>query len=380
LQNSDTKKEIFSPLELKHYARHLVLPGFGIEAQQKLKGSSVLIVGLGGLGSPAALYLAAAGIGRLGLYDPDQVAVSNLQRQILYGYKDLGKSKADVAQQRLQDLNPHIQIEAKPIALTPMNAMEIIKDFDCVIDGTDQLAMRYLLNDACVLLDKPYLYAAIQHFEGQLAAFHWEGGPCYRCLFPNMPPPELIPTCSEGGVLGVLPGILGSLQACEAIKILTNLAPGPKRHLLKFKALTLEFQQIEMLKRSDCEICGEQATIRGIDAKRYPSLICAVDSFALKRELSLNFAQWQSKKRSQPIRLIDVREPVEFAAHNIGGELIPLGKLLQMTPDASNGLDQPILFVCQTGLRSEQAAFFLRESGNSQAYSLAGGLSARTED
>lgn len=366
----------FSPEELGHYARHLALPGFGAQGQQKLKDSSVLIVGLGGLGSPAALYLAAAGVGRLGLYDPDRVEVSNLQRQILYGYRDLAKPKAEIAQFRLQELNPHIHLEAQPIALTPQNAMEIIKDFDCVIDGTDQLAMRYLLNDACVLLDKPYLYGAIQHFAGQLAAFNVDGGPCYRCLFPKMPPPGSTPTCSEGGVLGVLPGILGSLQACEAIKILANLGQGAGRQLLKFDALSLQFRQIEMQKRADCEVCGEQATILDIDEERYPALACTTTQVTSGQGLSLSFAQWQRQKPASATRLIDVREPVEFAAHNIGGELLPLSRLLEMSPDASNGLDQTILFVCQSGLRSEQAAAYLRSRGNEKAYSLAGGIAA----
>ncbi|MEM6731686.1 MAG: ubiquitin-like small modifier protein 1, partial [Myxococcota bacterium] len=250
-----------SPDEIARYSRHLILPEFGMEGQKKLKNSSVLLVGTGGLGSPAAMYLAAAGVGRIGLVDYDVVDSSNLQRQIVHGESTVGQKKVDSAEQRLKDLNPHIVITKHDTLISSENALDIIKDYDVVADGTDNFPTRYLINDACVMLGKPNVYASIFRFEGQLTVFNYEDGPCYRCLYPEPPPPGLVPSCAEGGVIGVLPGIMGTLQANEVIKVLTGIGETMKGRLLTFDALTMKFRELKLRHDHECVVCGDEPSV-----------------------------------------------------------------------------------------------------------------------
>jgi len=256
-----TQLEELSSDEILRYSRHLILPEVALEGQQRLKASRVLLIGAGGLGSPLALYLAAAGVGTIGLVDFDVVDVTNLQRQIVHGSKDVGRPKLESARDRLKDLNPHVHVEGFETRLTSENALEIMRDYDIVIDGTDNFATRYLTNDACVLLGKPNVYGSIYRFEGQSSVFATEDGPCYRCLYPEPPPPGLVPSCAEGGVLGVLPGIIGSLQANEALKLALGIGESLSGRLLLFDALSTEFSEVTLRRDPNCPVCGDAPTI-----------------------------------------------------------------------------------------------------------------------
>jgi molybdopterin/thiamine biosynthesis adenylyltransferase/rhodanese-related sulfurtransferase len=358
-----------TPSERLRYGRHLVLPQFGDEGQEKLKAGSVLIVGAGGLGSPAALYLAAAGVGRIGLVDFDVVDVSNLQRQVLYGHSDIGRAKLDVAGERLHDLNPHVDLIMHGERLDSSNALEILAGYDVVLDGTDNFATRYLLSDACVLLGKPDVYGSIFRFEGQLSVFDARRGPCYRCLYPEPPPPQLVPDCAEGGVLGVLPGIIGSLQANEAIKLLAGIGEPLTGTLLLFDALRSSFRRIRLSRKGQCRACGTNPTIRQlIDYDQF----CAGGVVEDLKEVDANELK-EMMDSGRTIRLIDVREPHEWdAGHIEGAEHIPVGQLPARVGELKQ--DEEIVLYCRGGGRSGRALAMLQQAGFSKAKHLRGGI------
>jgi adenylyltransferase/sulfurtransferase len=359
--------------ELLRYSRHLILPEVGLQGQRRLKASSVLLVGAGGLGSPLALYLAAAGVGRIGIVDFDRVEESNLQRQVLYGVSSLGRAKLEAAEARLADLNPHVEIEAHAARLTSANALDLVGRYDVVADGTDNFPTRYLVNDACVLLGKPNAYGSIFRFEGQASVFDARRGPCYRCLYPEPPPPGLVPSCAEGGVLGVLPGVIGLIQGVEILKLLLDLGETLIGRLLLFDALAMRFREVRLGKDPTCPICGEQPTIRElIDYEAFCGLAPApadAESFEIgPRELAAALARGETT-------LIDVREPHEYEiAHIEGARLIPLGRL----PESLGELDssEEIVLHCHTGERSMRALEFLRQSGFRKLRNLRGGIDA----
>jgi len=345
---------MLTPSERARYARHLILPEVGEAGQEKLKAASVLVVGAGGLGSPVVLYLAAAGVGRIGLVDFDDVDASNLHRQVLYGTSDVGKPKLDVAKARLQDLNPDITIETHAAALTSDNAMEIIAKYDIVVDGTDNFATRYLVNDACVLLGKPNVYGSIFRFEGQASVFSAEDGPCYRCLYPEPPPPHLVPSCAEGGVLGVLPGVIGTIQATETIKLIAGIGETLVGRLLLFDALRMSFRTLRLKQQHE-----SHARITGL---------IDYDQFC-------NPANLHEVTELGDAIVVDVREQYEWdAGHIEGARHIPLGEL----PNRLNELprDADVVFYCQSGGRSARALDVARDAGLTRAKHLRGGFAA----
>lgn len=371
-----------SPDELLRYSRHTLLPDFGAQGQARLKAARVLIVGAGGLGSPAALYLAAAGVGTLGLVDFDDVDVTNLQRQILYGTADVGKPKLDVAAARLRDMNPHVAIELHREAFGVDNAMRLVTAYDVVLDGTDNFATRFLVNDACVMAGRPNVYGSVFRFEGQASVFATKGGPCYRCLHPEPPPAGLIPNCAEGGVLGVLPGIIGTIQATEAIKLLAGLGESLAGKLLLFDALRMRFRQITLPRDPACPVCGDTPAIRELSAYQFE---CAPQDEAAERVPAANpesesedemtveeLHQWRTAGQSH--LLVDVREPSEHAAARIEGAMhIPLRQLQSNVSRLPK--DQPVVVYCQSGGRSAIAVAMLRVQGF-DARNLSGGIKA----
>lgn len=366
----------FSAEELLRYSRHTLLPEFGNAGQQRLKSGRVLIVGAGGLGSPAALYLAAAGAGTIGLVDYDEVDVTNLQRQVLYGTADVGKSKIQAAHARLADANPHVKLELHETPINVGNARELIDRYDVIVDGTDNFGTRYLVNDACVMAGKPNVYGSVFRFEGQAAVFAMADGPCYRCLHPEPPPAGLIPNCAEAGVLGVLPGIIGVIQATEAIKILTGIGTPLVGKLLLFDALRMRFREIALPRDPQCPVCGDHPTIRELVAY---DPICEVRTevppqgeVEEEEMTAAELAEWRRDKK--PHLLIDVREPAEHAASRIeGAELIPLRQLQSHVKRLPK--DRPIVVHCQVGGRSAIAVAMLRVQGF-DARNLKGGIKA----
>ena len=361
--------------ELIRYSRHLVLPAIGLEGQQRLKAARVLVVGAGGLGSPAALYLAAAGVGTLGLVDWDVVDRSNLQRQILHGTDMVGRPKLDSARARIADLNPHVQLETIAARLTSANALDILRDWDVVLDGSDNFPTRYLVNDACVLLGRPNVYGAVLRFEGQVSVFDARQGPCYRCLFREPPPPALVPSCAEGGVLGALPGIIGSLQALEAIKLVTGAGASLVGRLLLFDGLKLQFREIALTKDPDCAVCGPHPTVRRlIDYDAFCGVGAAGGGMMDEREIG-PVALRDERRRNPDLLLLDVREPFEWdIAHLEGARLIPLGQLPARLGELDGHAD--IVAYCHHGMRSLQAVEMLRAAGFSKVRSLDGGIDA----
>ena len=358
-----------SPLsqdEINRYSRHLILPEVGTTGQETLKAGSVLCVGAGGLGCPLLLYLAAAGVGRIGIVDFDVVDASNLQRQVLYGMSDIGKSKAQVAKKKLLDLNPHIVVEVHETRLTPDNALDLFKQYDVVADGTDNFATRYLVNDACVLAGKPNVYGSIFRFEGQVSVFNYKGGPNYRCLYSEPPPPGLVPSCAEGGVLGVLPGVVATLQATEVIKILLGLGDVASGRLLIYNALKLQFKELKVTKKNDYRITEliDYEQFCGVPQQEETKMVPEISVEELK----------QKRDASEAFNLIDVREPNEFEICNLGGDLIPLNSLEQALP----GLDKQAEYVvhCKMGGRSARAVEIMQEQGFSNVVNLAGGILA----
>jgi sulfur-carrier protein adenylyltransferase/sulfurtransferase len=361
--------------ELIRYSRHLVLPAIGLEGQERLKAARVLIVGAGGLGSPAALYLAAAGVGTLGLVDWDVVDRSNLQRQILHGTGMVGRPKLDSARARIADLNPHVRLETIAARLTSANALDILGGWDVVLDGSDNFPTRYLVNDACVLSGRPNVYGAVLRFEGQVSVFDARHGPCYRCLYREPPPPELVPSCAEGGVLGVLPGIIGSLQALEAIKLVTGVGISLVGRLLLFDGLKLQFREIALTKDPDCAVCGPHPTVRQlIDYEAF----CGVGDGGRGTRDGWEIGPTQlhaERERNGNLVLLDVREPFEWdIVHLEGARLIPLGQLPSRLRELDGHAD--IVTYCHHGMRSLQAVEILRAAGFSKVRSLAGGIDA----
>lgn len=377
-----SNNNIFSKEELARYNRHIIIPGFGMEAQLRLKGAKVLVIGSGGLGSPVLLYLAAAGVGTLGIVDFDVVDDSNLQRQVLFGVESVGKPKVEAARDRLNSLNPHLDIRLHNTHINSSNALDIIKDYDVVADGTDNFPTRYLVNDACVLLDKPNVYASIFQFEGQVSVFNFvnssgERGPNYRDLYPTPPPPGLVPSCAEGGVLGVLPGIIGSLQASEVIKIITGVGETLSGRFFTFDALQFETRTFRIRKRPDNPISGDNPTITElIDYEQFCGMR-AVEEKPLK-EISAR-ELYDLQVRGEPIQIIDVREPHEYQIVNIGGELIPLSAVSENADQISR--DKTVIVHCKVGGRSAKAIRELEEKfGFRNLYNLKGGILSYIEE
>ena len=359
--------------EILRYSRHLILPDVGVAGQRKLKSARVLLVGAGGLGSPAALYLAAAGVGTIGIVDFDVVDQTNLQRQILHGTSRVGVSKLQSAEERLRDINPNVRVETFETRLTSGNALDIIRDFDVVADGTDNFPTRYLVNDACVLLGKPNVYGSIFRFEGQASVFYAKEGPCYRCLYAEPPPPGLVPSCAEGGVLGVLPGIIGSIQALETIKLILGAGDSLIGRLLLFDALKLSFRELKLEKDPDCPVCGPRPTVTAlVDYEAF----CGVGAEPSYDGLEVSAAELATEWKGNPdLLVLDVREPHEYEIARIeGAKLIPLSQL----PDRLGDLDghQEIVTHCHHGARSLKALEILKAAGFSKVRSLRGGIDA----
>ena len=365
------------PEQLERYKRHLLLDGVGVEGQEKLLASSVLIVGAGGLGSPAALYLAAAGVGRLGIVDFDRVDASNLQRQVLYTTRDVGEPKVGVAAARLNALNPDVEVQLHPDKLEAANARAIIAGYDVVLDGTDTFPSRYLTSDLCVWLGKPLVYGSVMKFEGQVAVFDARRGPCYRCLFAEPPPPELAPNCAEAGVLGVLPGVIGLLQATEVLKLLVGIGEPLIGRLLVYDALAMEFRRFRIPKDPACVVCGEKPTITApIDYAAF----CAAraDESAEQRIPEVSPVALRARlDAGEALLLLDVREPFEAERARIpGARLIPLGGLAAALAELEPWRERPVVVHCQSGGRSRRACQLLRSKGFRQVENLAGGIEA----
>ena len=366
---------MLSPKEVLRYSRHLILPDIGLAGQERLKAARVLLVGAGGLGSPVALYLAAAGVGTLGLVDWDVVDVTNLQRQILHGTSGIGGSKLDSARARLLDLNPHVRVETFPTRLTAENALDILRGFDVVVDGSDNFPTRYLVNDACVLLGKPNVYGSIFRFDGQASVFDARVGPCYRCLFADPPPPDLVPSCAEGGVLGVLPGIIGSIQALETIKLIVGVGETLVGRLLLCDARKLQFRELALTKDSDCPVCGTHPTVTAlIDYEAF----CGIGEEEREKGDGVEIRPAELKREwtaNPDLVVIDVREPHEYAIARIdGARLIPLSEL----PGRLSEIDgrAEIVTHCHHGVRSLRALDLLKGAGFANVRSLQGGIDA----
>jgi len=368
--------------DLSRYSRHLILPEVGMEGQRKLKAARVLCVGTGGLGSPLAFYLAAAGIGTLGLVDFDVVDASNLQRQIIHSTKDIGRKKLDSAAEKLTALNPALNVVKHETMLSSANALEIIKDYDIVADGTDNFPTRYLVNDASVLLRKPNAYASIFRFEGQASVFGMEEGPCYRCLYPEPPPPGLVPSCAEGGVLGILPGLLGVIQATEVIKLILGKGNPLIGRLLLVDALGMKFRELKLRKNPECPVCGENPTVKElIDYQQFCGIMPeSKEEKAVKNGIPQLSVKELKRRRDagENVYLLDVREPYEYQIAQIGGTLIPQNDVPQRLNEIPR--DREIIVQCRSGARSQKIAEFLKQSGYSQVVNLAGGILAWSDE
>ena len=365
------------PAERERYSRHLLLPEIGAAGQETLKAARVLVIGAGGLGSPASLYLAAAGIGTLGIVDHDRVELSNLQRQLLFDTADLGASKALSARARLRALNPEIDVVAHELELRADNALELLRNYDCVLDGSDRLATRYLVNDACVLLKRPLVSAAIHRFEGQAMTYVPEAGPCYRCLFPESAAGE-VPNCAEAGVLGVLPGVLGALQATEAIKLVLGLGVPLVGRLLTYDALAMQWREFRFARRADCAVCGAQPTITslaGHAAAGAAAAAAAAGGFERLAPRQLQELLQRADDVGPGVTVVDVREPREFAAGHLAGAVnLPLGELPRRYTEIP--LEFPVVFVCRSGVRSRAACELAAAAGIRSPLHLEGGLLA----
>jgi adenylyltransferase/sulfurtransferase len=363
--------------EVRRYSRHLIMPEVGVEGQRKLKAARVLCVGAGGLGSPASLYLAAAGVGTLGLIDFDTVDFSNLQRQILFSTDDVGRPKLRAASDRLQGLNPNIRVVRHETMLNSSNALEIFKDYDIIVDGADNFPTRYLVNDACVLLGKPNVYGSIFRFDGQISIFATKNGPCYRCLYPEPPPPGLVPSCAEGGVLGVLPGVVGTIQATEAIKLILGAGEPLIGRLLLFDALQMKFRTLKLQKDRECPVCGEHPTVtKLIDYEMFCGITPATraaDKGDVDAAFETNVEDLKAHLDRGDVWLLDVREPREFEIARIpGSTLIPLGELPKRLNEVPT--DKDVIVHCKSGVRSAKAVNLLREHGYTRVKNLKGGI------
>ena len=368
--------------DLSRYSRHLILPEVGMEGQQKLKAARVLCVGTGGLGSPLALYLTAAGIGTLGLVDFDVVDASNLQRQIIHSTKDIGRSKLDSAEEKLKALNPAIDIVKHNTMLSSANALDILKDYDIVADGTDNFPTRYLVNDACVLLGKPNAYGSIFRFEGQASVFATEHGPCYRCLYPEPPPPGLVPSCAEGGVLGILPGLVGVIQATEVIKLILGKGEPLIGRLLLVDALNMRFRELKLRKNPDCPVCGTHPTLTAlIDYQQFCGIAPETPQEKIVKNGIPQLTVKELKRRidaGEDVQLIDVREPYEFQIAQIGGKLIPQNDVPNRLAEIDR--DREVIVHCRSGARSQRIAEFLQQAGYPNVVNLAGGILAWSDE
>jgi molybdopterin/thiamine biosynthesis adenylyltransferase/rhodanese-related sulfurtransferase/molybdopterin converting factor small subunit len=361
--------------EIKRYSRHLIMPEVGMDGQRKLKAASVLCIGAGGLGSPVAMYLAAAGVGTLGIVDFDVVDFSNLQRQILHGTSDVGRSKLDSARDRLTDINPLIKIVSHDTAISSENALELFAPYDIIVDGTDNFPTRYLVNDACVLLNKPNVYGSIFRFEGQASVFATKEGPCYRCLYPEPPPPGLVPSCAEGGVLGVLPGVVGCIQATEAIKLIIGAGEPLIGRFLIFDALRMKFRELKLRKDPDCPVCSAHPTVtKLIDYDQFCGIYPAAEPAPVNNATDISAVELKKRlDRGDRLTILDVREPNEYQINRIAGSvLIPLGDV----PKRYHELDpnEEVITQCKVGGRSAKAADFLRSVGFKKVLNLTGGI------
>jgi len=366
--------------EILRYSRHLIIPEVGKEGQRRLKAARVLLVGTGGLGSPLALYLGAAGVGTLGLVDFDVVDETNLQRQVLHGTSDVGRSKLASARDRLREINPHVRIEPHEERLTSANALDILREYDVIVDGTDNFPTRYLVNDACVLLGKPNVYGSIFRFEGQVSVFWAERGPCYRCLFREPPPPGLVPSCAEGGVLGVLPGIIGSLQALETLKLILGIGQPLIGRLQLFDGLQFRFRELKLRKDPACPVCGESPTVR--ELIDYEAFCGVTQADADERAVpELTVAELRARiERGERVSILDVREPHEWDIVNLGplgARLIPLGELNDHLHEVEQLGD--LVVHCKGGTRSARAVAQLRAAGLTRVFNLKGGILAWAE-
>jgi sulfur-carrier protein adenylyltransferase/sulfurtransferase len=360
--------------EIRRYGRHLIMPEVGMEGQKKLKAASVLLIGAGGLGSPVGLYLAAAGIGRIGIVDFDVVDYSNLQRQIMHSTKDVGRPKLDSAKERLEGINPFVKIETHELRLSSENALALFAQYDIVVDGTDNFPTRYLVNDACVLTGKPNVYGSIFRFEGQASVFATSDGPCYRCLYPEPPPPGLVPSCAEGGVLGILPGIVGTIQANETVKLIIGKGEPLIGRLLLFDALKMKFREMKLRKNPECPVCGSHRTItKLIDYEAFCGVQPGWDSYAREEQFEITVDQLKKRlDKKDDIFILDVREPQEYEICNLKGHLIPLREL----PKRINELDtaKEIVVHCKVGGRSRTAVEFMKQAGFRKIKNLVGGI------
>ena len=374
-------ERVLSKEEIQRYSRHLIMPEVGMEGQLKLARAKVLMIGAGGLGAPLGLYLAAAGVGRLGIVDFDTVDHTNLQRQITFTTQDVGRPKAVAAQERLSAMNPTIRIDTYRTMLTSANALEMFRDWDIIVDGTDNFPTRYLVNDACVLIGKPNVYGSIFRFEGQATVFGYPGGPCYRCLYPEPPPPGLVPSCAEGGVLGVLPGIVGSIQAMETIKLILGIGEPLVGRLLRFDALAMTFKEYRLRKNPDCPICGEHPTIDklidyeefcGIRGEEAPIMTTGIPEIT-PRELKARV------DRGDDLFVLDVREPHEVQICKLNnGHLIPLGDLPRRASELDSSRETVVY--CRSGRRSADAVQFLQQAGFQKIWNLKGGNLAWSDE
>lgn len=364
-----------SPREMRRYSRHLLLPEVGLDGQRALKGARVLCVGAGGLGSPIAMYLAAAGVGTIGIVDYDEVDASNLQRQLLHGTGDVGRPKVESARERLSAINPEVRVETHQVVLDSSNAIDLISRYDLVADGTDNFPTRYLVNDACVLTHRPYVYGSIFRFEGQVGVFAVEGGPCYRCLYPEPPPPDLVPSCAEGGVLGVLPGIIGSIQAAEALKLILKAGDPLAGRLIILDALQMRFREVRLHRDPECPVCGDHPTIHELQDYEAFCGLPPKAGVAARQEFDISAEELKRAiDRQEPLVLLDVREPMEHAINRLpGARLIPLRELPERLGELDSARD--LVVYCHHGPRSTRAVELLRGAGF-RARNLAGGITA----
>jgi len=364
--------------EIRRYSRHLIMPEVGIDGQRRLKASSVLCIGAGGLGSPAAMYLAAAGVGRIGIVDFDVVDYSNLQRQLLHGTPDVGRTKLASAKDRLNALNPHVQIDTYETSLSSENALKLFEPYDVILDGTDNFPTRYLVNDACVISGKPNAYGSIFRFEGQASVFATKGGPCYRCLYPEPPPPGLVPSCAEGGVLGVLPGIIGVIQATESIKLMLGIGEPLIGRFLIYDALKMRFRELKLRRDPACPVCGDHPTVtKLIDYEQFCGIVpepATASATAATSDRDITAVELKRKMDAgETVFVLDVREANEFQINRIpGSTLIPLGEVPRRYQEVDR--EQDIVVMCKMGGRSAKAVDFLRSVGFTRIKNLRGGI------
>lgn len=373
---NETKPELNND-EVARYSRHLIMPEVGMDGQLKLKSASVLCIGAGGLGSPVAMYLGAAGVGRIGIVDFDVVDYSNLQRQVIHGTPDVGRSKLDSARDRLNAINPEVTVETHDVALSSENALELLANYDVIVDGTDNFPTRYLVNDACVILGKPNVYGSIFRFEGQASVFATKDGPCYRCLYPEPPPPGLVPSCAEGGVLGILPGVVGTIQATEAVKLIIGVGEPLINRFMIYDALRMKFRELKLQKDPDCPVCGETPTVTElIDYEQFCGITGAATEDVSSEALDTTVEDLKTRiDGKDEVLVLDVREPQEFQICRIpGSTLIPLNDLPQRLAELEGYKDMVVH--CKSGVRSAKAVKLLHEAGFSDAKNLRGGILA----